>query len=311
MYKLGIWSLSKHFQNKVFLSIRNNKKIKIVSILTKQKFDKSFKLLKKNWIDDEKKFFKNSNFQYVYISSVNSNHYENCKTALNNKVNVICEKPICLTVIQLKKLIQISKLNKRKFFEVNQYIYHPLFITLKKIIKKKKIGDIVSVKSAFKIPLFDKDNFRFQKKLGGGAINDIGYYPISIMYNLFDSKKIKILKSNILKKNRIDFKGNLISKNENNIKFDLSWGFKSNYENFISIIGEKGTIKAKFIFSKQINQDGEIEIIANKKEILKIKKANQINLFFEKILGANNSSFRNNLKNTENILKVMQKLKKK
>jgi len=131
------------------------------------------------------------------------------------------------------------------------------------------------------------------------------------MYNLFDSKKIKILKSNILKKNRIDFKGNLISKNENNIKFDLSWGFKSNYENFISIIGEKGTIKAKFIFSKQINQDGEIEIIANKKEILKIKKANQINLFFEKILGANNSSFINNLKNTENILKVMQKLKKK
>ena len=91
----------------------------------------------------------------------------------------------------------------------------------------------------------------------------------------------------------------------------MSWGFKSNYENFISIIGEKGTIKAKFIFSKQINQDGEIEIIANKKEILKIKKANQINLFFEKILGANNSSFRNNLKNTENILKVMQKLKKK
>jgi len=311
MYNLAIWSLSKHFQNKVFSSIKNNKKIKIVSILTKKKFDKSFKLLKKNWFNDEKKFLKNSNFKYVYISSVNSNHYKNCKTALNNKINVICEKPICLTPIQLKKLIQISKLKKRKFFEVNQYIYHPLFITLKKIINKKKVGNIISVESAFKIPLFDKDNFRFQRKLGGGAINDIGYYPISIMYNLFNSKKIKILDSNILKKNGIDFKGNLISKNENNIKFNLSWGFKSDYENFISIIGEKGTIKAKFIFSKQINQNGEIEIITNKKEILKIKKANQINLFFEKILNANDSSFKNNLINTENILKIMHKLKKK
>lgn len=311
MYKIAIWSLSKHFQNKVFSSIKNNKKIKIVSILTKKKFDKSFKLLKKNWFNDEKKFLKNSNFKYVYISSVNSNHYKNCKTALNNKINVICEKPICLTPIQLKKLIQISKLKKRKFFEVNQYIYHPLFITLKKIINKKKVGNIISVESAFKIPLFDKDNFRFQRKLGGGAINDTGYYPISIMYNLFDSKKIKIVESNILKKNGIDFKGNLISKNEKNIKFDLSWGFKSDYENFISIIGEKGTIKAKFIFSKQINQNGEIEIITNKKEILKIKKANQINLFFEKILNANDSNFKNNLINTENILKVMHKLKKK
>ena len=213
MYKLAIWSLSKHFQNKVFSSIKNNKKIKIVSILTKKKFDKSFQLLKKNWFNDEKKFLKNSNFKYVYISSVNSNHYKNCKTALNNKINVICEKPICLTPIQLKKLIQISKLKKRKFFEVNQYIYHPLFITLKKIINKKKVGNIISVESAFKIPLFDKDNFRFQRKLGGGAINDTGYYPISIMYNLFDSKKIKILESNILKKNGIDLKGNCKRKN--------------------------------------------------------------------------------------------------
>ena len=46
MYKIAIWSLSKHFQNKVFLSIKNNKKIKINSILTKKKFDKSFRIKK-------------------------------------------------------------------------------------------------------------------------------------------------------------------------------------------------------------------------------------------------------------------------
>ena len=161
------------------------------------------------------------------------------------------------------------------------------------------------------LPYFEKDNFRFQNKLGGGAINDLGYYPISIMFNLFESKKIKLLKSKILKKNGIDLKGKCFFKNENNIKFDLSWGFKSSYENFIKIIGVKGTIKVKFIFSKHINQDGEIEIITQKKEILKIKKANQINLFFEKIFTADKNSFIKNLKNTESILKIMQKLKKK
>ena len=310
MYKLSIWSLSKHFQNKVFLSIKNNKKIRINSIFTKKKFDKSFMIEKENWYNDEKKFFKNSKSEYIYISSVNSNHYKNCKKALNNKLNVICEKPICLTTFQLKNLIQISRLNKKKFFEVNQYIHHPLFIKLKKIINKKKVGDIISVESAFKIPYFEKDNFRFQNKLGGGAINDLGYYPISIMYNLFESKKIKLLKSKILKKNGIDLKGKCFFKNENNIKFELSWGFKSSYENFIKIIGVKGTIKVKFIFSKHINQDGEIEIITQKKEILKIKKANQINLFFEKIFTADKNSFIKNLKNTESILKIMQKLKK-
>ena len=311
MYKIGIWSLSKHFQNKVFLSIKNNKKIKINSILTKKKFDKSFRIKKESWFDNENRFFKNSNFDYVYISSINSNHYENCKTVLRNKVNVICEKPICLNETQLKKLTQISKLKKKKIFEVNQYIHHPLFIKIKKILGKNKIGKIINVESAFKIPLFEKNNFRFNKKLGGGALIDAGYYPISIMYNLFSSKKVKILKSKIIKKNGIDLKGNLISKNENNIIFNLSWGFKSNYENYIKIVGEKGVIKAKFIFSKQINQDGEIEIITQKKEVVKVKKANQINLFFRKVLAADNNYFRNNLKNTQNILRIISKLRKK
>ena len=311
MYKIAIWSLSKHFQNKVFLSIKNNKKIKINSILTKKKFDKSFRIKKKNWFNNETQFFKNPNFSFVYISSVNSNHYKNCKTVLNNKFNVICEKPICLNTNQLQKLIRISKLKKKKIIEVNQYIHHPLFIKIKKIIEKKKIGKIINVESAFKIPLFEKNNFRFKNELGGGALIDVGYYPISIMYNLFSSKKVKILKSKIIKKNGIDFKGNLISKNENNIIFNLSWGFKSNYENYLKVIGEKGVIKAKFIFSKQINQDGEIEIITQKKKIIKIKKANQINLFFKKILSTDSNYFRNKLKNTQAILKIINKLKKK
>ena len=311
MYKIGIWSLSKHFQNKVFLSIKNNKKIKINSILTKKKFNKSFRIKKESWFDNENQFFKNPNFDYVYISSINSNHYKNCKTALGNKVNVICEKPICLNETQLKKLTQISKLKKKKIFEVNQYIHHPLFIKIKKILKKNKIGKIINVESAFKIPLFEKNNFRFNKKLGGGALIDAGYYPISIMYNLFSSKKVKILKSKIIKKNGIDLKGNLISKNENNIIFNLSWGFRSSYENYIKIVGEKGVIKAKFIFSKQINQDGEIEIITQKKEIVKVKKANQINLFFNKVLTSDSNYFRNNLKNTQNILTIISKLRKK
>ena len=208
-------------------------------------------------------------------------------------------------------MTQISKLKKKKIFEVNQYIHHPLFIKIKKILEKNKIGKIINVESAFKIPLFEKNNFRFNKKLGGGALIDAGYYPISIMYNLFSSKKVKILKSKIIKKNGIDLKGNLISKNENNIIFNLSWGFKSNYENYIKIVGEKGVIKAKFIFSKQINQDGEIEIITQKKEVVKVKKANQINLFFRKVLAADNNYFRNNLKNTQNILTIISKLRKK
>ena len=70
-----------------------------------------------------------------------------------------------------------------------QYKYHPVFLELKKIINKNLIGKIKTVVLEFKVLIKKtKDNFRFKRELGGGSLNDIGFYPISIMFTLFDSK---------------------------------------------------------------------------------------------------------------------------
>ena len=193
MYKLAIWSFSNHFQNKVFPSIKDNKNIKIKYILTKKiSKNKDFKNVK--WLKNKDELKSKKDIDFVYISSRNSDHFKNIKFALQNKINVICEKPICLKTSQLRRLVKISKINKVRFFEIIQYKHHPLFLKLKTILKKKLIGNIKKVESEFKIPLKEKDNFRFSKKMGGGAINDVGFYPLSIMFSLFNSKKINILK---------------------------------------------------------------------------------------------------------------------
>ena len=310
MHYLSIWSLSNHFKNKTLPSIQSNKKIKIVSILTEKK-NKDLKIKKVNWFRDKEKFFKNKKFDFVYISSVNSKHYTNTKFALKNKKNVICEKPICLNKKQLKNLHRIAKKNKKKFFEVIQYTHHPLFIKLKKIIHNKLIGKILYVESSFKIPLNDKKNFRFKNKLGGGALNDVGFYPISIMFTLFNSKKVKILKSKIIKKNNLDIIGNIIAKNENKIFFELAWGFKSSYQNDIKIYGTDGIIEVNFIYSKKIIQNGAIIITKDKRKIIKIPSSNQINLAFNEMLVAKKKLFNQKLKTSFQILEIIEKLKKK
>ena len=97
-------------------------------------------------------------------------------------------------------------------------------------------------------------------------------------------KKIKILKSNLIKENKLDIKGNLQAKNENKIIFDLAWGFKSSYENNIKIFGEKGIVNVDFIFSKKVFQGGKIDIFKDKKKTIKIKKFNQINQAFNNMM---------------------------
>ena len=91
-------------------------------------------------------------------------HYQNCLDTLNQK-NVICEKPICLNVNQLSKLIRIAK-NKVKIFEIIQYVEHPVFKKVKNIIKNKSFGKILYVESSFKVPLYKNEGFRFKSYSG-------------------------------------------------------------------------------------------------------------------------------------------------
>lgn len=309
MKLISIWSLSNHFQNKILPSIKLNKKIKIVSILT-NKNNKNLKFKDIRLYNNKKKFFFKNDFDFVYISSINSKHYENCKFSLENKKNVICEKPICLKKNQLINLKKIANKNKKVFLEVNQYIYHPLFVKLKKFIDDKVIGKILYVDCKFNIPLNEKKNFRFKKKLGGGALNDLGYYPISIMFTLFDSKRIRILNSNIVRENNIDMAGNINTQNEKKINFDLNWAFKSLYENNIKIYGENGYIDVDYIFSKKVIQNGRINIFKNKKKIIKINKSNQINSAFQSMLSSNKKQFNKNFETSMKILKITENLKK-
>ena len=311
MYLLSIWSLSNHFQNKVLPSILFNRKIKIISVLS-NKDRKDFKLKNIFFYNNKKNFFLKNRFDYVYISSINSEHYNHCKFALESNKNVICEKPICLNIRQLSKLKTIAIKKKKKFFEVIQYVHHPLFARLKNIIKSNSIGKVLRVKSSFKIPLNDKKNFRFNKNLGGGSLNDVGFYPISIMFTLFNSKKVKLLKSKITKQNKVDIQGEIRAQNENEVIFDLSWGFDSSYKNNLTIYGTKGNLLVNFIFSKNINQDGKIIININRKlEVIKVSKSNQINLAFKDMLSNKNKLFNKRYLTSYRILNMIEKLKKK
>lgn len=109
MQLLSLWSLSNHFKNKVFPSIKKNKKIKISSVFTKKK--ESFKKI--NIIKSKSNFLKEKT-NYIYISSINSNHFKNTLEVLKSNKNAICEKPICLKEKELRILKKIS--NKKKNF---------------------------------------------------------------------------------------------------------------------------------------------------------------------------------------------------
>ena len=119
------------------------------------------------------------------------------------------------------------------------YRHHKLILKLQSVIKRKVIGDVTKVESNFyRFTKFDKKNIRFNKKLGGGSLFDLGYYSISLI-NLIFNKKQKSLWKNCKKK-----------------KVDLKFFGEIHYGN-----NKVGSFSSSFI-----DENNDITIITEKKE---------------------------------------------
>ena len=292
--KISFWSYSRHLENRIIPSLKSNKNIIPVAI-----FSKKTKTIKKNdylknikIFSNKKKFLLDSSYKTVYISSVTGSHYKNCIDALNYNKNIICEKPMALNPIQIKNIFELAISKKLYVHEVFQYTFHPLFLKIKNILKSNILGDLINIESKFTAPIHDTKSFRFKKSLGGGAVYDMGIYPLSLNIFLFNNLDPKLIDSKIYfsKKHNIDLRGSIITMHKK-ATFKQEWGFNMGYQNYLKIKGSKGELRADFIFSKKNIDNGIIKI--KKKKIktkkIKTKNANQINLAFTHYLNKKNT----------------------
>ena len=123
------------------------------------------------------------------------------------------------------------------------------------------------------------------------------------------NNKINKEYENISKINKLDTSGSVILNFGKNSICNFSWGFNMPYENYLKIVGIKGSMYAKFIFSKKIVQGCEIKIFSNNKhKTIIINKANQINLAFDYFLNTKTNQKYNKI--SLKLLKILDLIKK-
>ena len=288
--KLLIWSYGSFFQRKILPLIKKNKKIQIEKIFTKKKI-----LNKKiNFVNSEKEFFKDIKSKYIYINSAQKFHFKNIKKSLNKRLNVICEKTLCSNHKETKKIINLAKKKKLKIYCTSYYIYHKAFHKIKNILNDKSLGNPRYCIAGFGFNNnFNKDStYRGLKSLGGSAILDLGFYPLSLEYYLFNKFKKKIKYSNIInsKKLDIDISGDVLFE-DNQFSRYYFWGYNLNYKNFIKIIFDKGELSMNFIFSKNVKEVSLNQVAKNETKIFKFKNLNQEEIAFNYYLDEKNKVF--------------------
>lgn len=121
----------------------------------------------------------------LYIATPHNSHAALTIKALQNKKHVLCEKPIALNYTDAFQMIEVSKKNNQFFMEAFWTRFNPSFREAFSKIKKGEIGEVKYINADFAFTaeeLGGEGNRKTDISLGGGALLDIGVYPLFLCY---------------------------------------------------------------------------------------------------------------------------------
>lgn len=126
----------------------------------------------------------------VVIAIPNDSHLEWVVKALEAGKNVICEKPVEMSLEALDKMINAAN-NAGKLFSVHQNRRWDVdFLAMKQIAKSGEIGDIINIESRVHGSRGIPSDWRCEKEHGGGMILDWGVHLIDQLLQIFKNEEI-------------------------------------------------------------------------------------------------------------------------
>lgn len=181
---IGCGNIARKFAND--LSLVENAELSAVASRSKEKateFAKNHNAT--TAYDSYEALFNATDIDIVYIATPHFSHAELSIMAMEHGKHVLCEKPLAINKVDALKMIEISKSTQCFFMEALWTRFNPAFIEVLHQIKKGAIGEVNYINADFAFKSNHALESRvFNLELGGGAILDIGIYPIFLAYTI-------------------------------------------------------------------------------------------------------------------------------
>ena len=114
----------------------------------------------------------------IYNPLPNHLHVEWTVKALDAGKDVLCEKPIALHAADAQAIVDARDRSGRRVIEAFMLRYHPQWHRVRELVRAGRIGTVRAIQSAFCFTVTDPKNVRNQADIGGGALYDVGCYPL-------------------------------------------------------------------------------------------------------------------------------------
>jgi predicted dehydrogenase len=117
----------------------------------------------------------------VYIATPHTEHAANALMALDAGKGVLCEKPFTMNHAEAGQVVEKARAKNLFLMEAMWSRFMPALAEVQRIIASAEIGRVNQVTADFGFTAaFDPAHRLFNRELGGGALLDLGIYPLSI-----------------------------------------------------------------------------------------------------------------------------------
>jgi len=266
-------------------------------------FSKKFNI---NGIDAVEKLVSSNDIDAIYIATPHSSHFKYALEAIKNKKHVLCEKPIAMNHIESMVLFGLAKDFEVFLMEAYMYRTHPqTFNILQNIECLRGSNEKIEINSSFgfnaEIP---KEHRLRNPMLGGGAIMDVGCYPLSMskllaghILNKHYADPISIEASGNLDETGVDSNSKARILFSENIEANISCAINEKYENNLEIISGDYKLSVSQPWHCGQFQDGysSIKVYSKNKLVDEISYKDEVGLFTREIDHASDCILNNKL----------------
>ncbi|NOU36602.1 MAG: Gfo/Idh/MocA family oxidoreductase [Kiritimatiellaceae bacterium] len=180
----------------------------------------------------------------VYIATTHNFHYENAKLCLNHGHSVLCEKAFTVNAKQAAELIALARTKNLFLMEAMWTRFLPCIVKLRELLADGAIGDVTHLKASFGIrtkKLLPWQRMR-SKKLAGGALLDLGIYPVSFARMVFGRPPAEITSRAKIGWTGVDETSEYFFSYPNGARAELFASFRKAVPHDAVLTGTKGSI---------------------------------------------------------------------
>ncbi|MFJ5309239.1 Gfo/Idh/MocA family protein [Streptomyces sp. NPDC088350] len=126
----------------------------------------------------------------VYVPTPAALHGHWTRRAIEAGKHVLCEKPFTANAEEAAEIAELAGSSGLVVMEAFHSRYHPMWTRMTELVDSGVLGQLHTARAEFTVPHADTSDIRWQPDLGGGALMDLGCYPVRLLRHLFGEPEV-------------------------------------------------------------------------------------------------------------------------